>query len=160
MGRCRSCTFEMAGVVVSEYIGINKIFSVDYSSSLPKINAISKMEYLNNAIEKYPSHYFDKPIRFEVLNNKYNIRFSPIIDDTTEVWYCGEPQNGNSLGKIKAGSIGYALAEATDSTGRIWWFVAMSPDSEIYKPIYYDKTISPDTYKLGWISSKFVKEIE
>ena len=117
-------------------IGINKIFNVDYSSKLPKINSISQMQYIIY-YTKLPNNYFDKPIKFEVLNNKYNIRFSPIIDDTTEVYYCGEPEMGNSLGKIKLGSIGYALAEEVDATGRIWWFVAISPDAEIYESIYY-----------------------
>jgi hypothetical protein len=142
-----------------EYLLTNKIFSVDYSSELPKINLISQMQYLNNSIEEYPSSYFEKTIKFEVLNDKYNIRFSPVIDDTTQVWYCGEPQNGNSLGKIKLGSIGYALAEKIDSTGRIWWFVALHPNSKIYESIYYEDDIRPNSYKLGWISSRFVKEI-
>ena len=143
-----------------EYLLTNKIFSVDYSSDLPKINLISQMQYLNNSVEKYPSSYFEKTIEFEVLNDKYNIRFSPVIDDTTQVWYCGVPQNGNSLGKIKSGSTGYALAEKVDTTGRVWWFVALRPNSEIYEPIYYNDDISPNSYKLGWISSRFVKEIK
>jgi hypothetical protein len=148
-----------------EYIRINKIFSVDYSSKLPKINAISQMQYLNNSVEKFPNSYFDKPIKFEVSNNKYNIRFSPVIDDTTEVYYCGEPENGNSLGKIKSGSIGYALAEQVDTTGRIWWYVAMSPNSKIYESVYYNDEVHyyyplNNTYKLGWISSRFVKIID
>ena len=142
-----------------EYILTNKIYSVDYTTNLPKINLISKMQYLRNKIEEYPSNYFDEPIKFKVLNNKYNIRFSPVIDDTTEVWYCGEPQNGNSLGKIKSGSAGYALAESIDTTGRIWWFVALSPDSEIYEPVYNNEEICPNSYKLGWISSRFVEVI-
>ncbi len=142
-----------------EYIGINKIYSIDYSSALPKINLMSQMQFINNSVEEYPSHYFDKTIKFEVLNDQYNIRFSPIVDDITEVGYCGWDENGNSLGKIKSGSIGYALAEKADSTGRIWWFVALQPTTEIYKSIYYDETILPNSYKLGWISSRFVKEI-
>ena len=140
-----------------EYIGINKIYTVDYSSEFPKINLTSQLQYIDKM--EYPSHYFDKPVKFEVLNDKYNIRFSPVIDDTTEVLYCGEPQNGNSLGKIKSGSTGYALAEKVDSTGRIWWYVALHPQSEIYESIYYDETFRPDTYKLGWVSSRFVKAI-
>ena len=151
-------------------IGINKIFTVDYSSKLPKINLITEMQYIkwrfnthsdnndNNA--EYPSHYFDKPIKFEILNDKYNIRFSPFIDGSTEFAHCGQFWDGNSVGKIKFGSIGYALAEKTDSTGRIWWFVAMDPNSVIYESIYYDDKISPNSYKLGWISSRFVKKIE
>jgi hypothetical protein len=118
------------------------------------------MQYLNNNIEQYPSTYFEKLIKFEVLNDNYNIRFAPVIDDTTEVWYCGEPQNGNSMGKIKSGSIGYALAEKVDSSGRVWWFVALEPDSEIIDSLYYDNDIRSDSYRLGWISSRFVKMID
>jgi hypothetical protein len=143
-----------------DYIGINKVFSVDYSAALPKISPINKMQYINNSVEKYPSRYFERPIKFEVLNNKYNIRFSPVIDNTTEVGYCGMEITGNSLGKLKSGSVGYALAESVDSTGRVWWFVAIDPTSEIYESIYYNDTIIPNTYKLGWISSRFVKMIE
>jgi hypothetical protein len=142
-----------------EYIGMNKIFKVDYSSEFPKISLVSQMQYINNSVERYPNHYFDKPIKFKVLNDKYNIRFSPVIDDITEIYYCGELRNGNFLGKIKSGSIGYALAEKIDSTGRIWWFVALNSDTEIYESIYYDETVNSNTYKLGWISSRFVKEI-
>lgn len=142
-----------------EYIRVSKIYSVDYSFALPKITLISQMQYLNNSVEEYPSYYFDKAIKFEVLNDRYNIRFSPVIDDTTEVGYCGWDGNGNSLGKIKSGSIGYALSEKIDSTGRIWWFVALLPKSEIYEPIYYDEATLPNSYKLGWISSRFVREI-
>ena len=140
-----------------DYIGINKIYTVDYSYEFPKINLISQLQYIDRM--EYPSHYFDKPVKVEVLHDKYNLRFSPVIDDTTEVFYCGEPQNGNSLGKIKSGSTGYALAEKVDVTGRIWWYVALHPQSEIYESIYYDETFRPDTYKLGWVSSRFVKAI-
>ena len=140
-----------------EYIERNKIYHVDYSSKLPKVNRINEMQVVHWG--EFPSKYFDNPINFEVLNNKYNIRFSPVIDDTTEVNFCGDERNGNSLGKIKSGSIGYALAEKIDSTGRVWWFVAIDPKSEIYESLYYSDKICPDSYKLGWISSRFVKEI-
>ena len=140
-----------------DYTGTNKIYSVDYSVKLPKINQVSQMEYIYTL--EYPSSYFDKPIKFKVLNDKYNIRFSPIIDDITEVWYCGEPEIGNSLGKIQSGSIGYALAEKADLTGRIWWYVALNPNSKIVESLYSDEKDKPNCYKLGWISSRFVKEI-
>ncbi len=143
-----------------EYIGVNRVYNVDHSATMPEITLISQMQYLNNGVEKYPDHYFHKAIQFEVLNDRYNIRFSPVVDDATEVGYCGELHKGNSLGKIKSGSVGYALSETVDSTGRIWWFVALHPESEISESIYYDQTTLPDSYKLGWISSRFVREIE
>lgn len=143
----------------AESVGINKFFHVDYSSKLPKVNKINEVQYILDRTE-YPNKYFEKPIKFEILNNNYNIRFSPVIDDTTEVYYRGESGTGNSLGKIKSGSIGYALAEKIDLTGRIWWFVVMNPKSEIYESLYYDEQYRPNTYKLGWISNRFVKEIK
>ena len=143
-----------------DYIGTNKIYKVNYCSELPKFDLVSQMQFVNISQEEYPSKYFDKPIKFEILNNKYNIRFSPIIDDTTKVAYCFDLYEGNSLGQIKEGSIGHALAEKRDSTGRIWWFVAMHPNSEIYEQIYYREEIIPNSYKMGWISSRFVKVIQ
>ena len=150
--------FIQDGGCCCDYTGIKKNYIIDYSSELPEINLISQLKYIDRL--EYPSQYFEKPVKFEVLNDKYNIRFSPVIDDITEVFYCGEPQNGNSLGKIKSGSTGYALAEQVDTTGRIWWYVAMLPQSEIYEAMYHDDVINPDFYKLGWISSRFVKEIK
>jgi len=159
-----------SGGCCCDYIEANKVYEVDYSSELPKIHLINQTQYViefyinrwgidtSNKVE-YPSKYFHKPVKFKVLNNKYNIRFSPTIKDIPEIQVCGEVSNGNSLGKIKAGSIGYALAEKTDSTGRIWWFVAMNPNTKFYKSLYYDDKKRPNSYKLGWISSRFVKEI-
>ena len=147
------------------YIGTNKIYTVDYTYELPKINLINKMQYIdtsnyNEIKAMYPSKYFDKYIKFKVLKNNTIIRFSPLINDTTEFGYCGNFQNGNSLGKIKSGSIGYALAEQVDATGRVWWFVAISPNAEIYNSMYYSEKTKPNTYKMGWISSRFVKIID
>jgi len=155
-----------------DYIERNKIYSVDYRSKLPKINLTSQTLYViavymndwggyPDLYVEYPSKYFDKPIKFEVVNDKCDIRFSPMINDTTKVWNCVKKlRNGNSLGEIKIGSIGYALAEEVDSTGRVWWFVAISPNAEIYNSMYYTEKTKPNTYKMGWISSRFVKIIE
>jgi hypothetical protein len=151
-----------------DYTVRNQIIRFDYSSTIPKIDHISAMQYMrggewSSITPDYPSHYFDNPIKFEVLNDNYNIRFSPLIDDTTQVWI-GKERNGNSLGKIKAGSIGYALGEEVDSTGRIWWFVAMNPDTKIDESVFYDDLGRGDEieiapYRLGWISSRYVKKV-
>ena len=142
-----------------------KIYSIDYSTELPTFNLVSQMQFVDYLSQEYPSNYFDKPIKFAVLNDKYNLRYSPVIDNTEGDGFCGEPRTGNILGKIKAGSIGYALAEKEDSTGRIWWFAALHPNSEIEESVYYDFSYyagfsRSNSYKLGWISSRFVKEID
>jgi hypothetical protein len=141
-----------------EYIVRNKIYSVNNNSKLPKIQLINQLQYIERT--EFPVKYFDKPIKFEVSNNNYKIRFSPVIDDTTEVGYCGELRNGNWLGKIKSGTLGYALSEKSDTTGRIWWFVAIVPDSQLSESLYFDIKEESKSYKLGWISSRYVKRIE
>ena len=143
-----------------DYVLINKIYTIEYTFNQPQIKLISQMRYPNIGIEEYPDCYFERPVKFEVLNDRYNIRLSPVIDDVTESSYCGEIRAGNSLGKIKSGSIGYALAEKSDSTGRVWWFVALCSDSEIYESIYYDCDNTQNDYKLGWISSKYAKRVD
>ncbi len=141
-----------------EYIVNNKIYSVNNNLKIPSFQLISKLQYIERT--ELPVKYFDKPIKFEISNNNYKIRLSPLLDDTTEIGYCGELRKGNWVGKIKSGTLGYALSEKSDATGRIWWFVAIVPNSQLSESLFYDVKEEPESYKLGWISSRFVKRIE
>lgn len=141
-----------------DYTDRNKIYEVDYSSKIPSLRIVSQLQYINNTV--FPESYFNKPVKFEVINNNYNIRLSPVIDDTTHNGYCGELRNGNYTGKLKSGDTGYALAEKKDATGRTWWYVAINPNEKILESLYFDAQDEPKSYKLGWISSRYVKIIE
>jgi hypothetical protein len=141
-----------------EVITTNKIYNVNYSSGIPKFELQSQMQFMNQG--ELPVSYFDRPIKFSILNNDYNIRLAPLIDDTTEVYYCGLPRKGNGLGKLSAGTIGYGLSQKTDSTGRVWWFVAITPETVIKESMFHDSKDEPRDYKLGWISSRYIKKLE
>lgn len=104
---------------------------------------------------------------FKVLQEKYNLRKTPLIDN--EVKY---DIKGNIILELTTGDTGIALAEKTDDTGRVWWFVKVQ--NNIEKPLdeffYIDskeekyrikkgKTLTINQPMFGWISSRFVKEI-
>jgi hypothetical protein len=136
---------------------INKVFSVNYNSDIPKFELLNQQKFLH--VFELPDKYLDKPIKFSVLNNNYNIRFAPIIDDSTEIDEC-EQFIGNVIGKVQNSAEGYCLAQKTDSTGRIWWYVAFKPETKIKSVFKYYSKYEPKEYKLGWISSRFVKIIK
>jgi hypothetical protein len=140
-----------------EYIIRNYIYEFNYETSIPKIELINSFQYLKDT--ELPISYLEQPIEFKVLQNKYNIRTSTNLNDTTTLFDCGEIVTGNVLGKISSESIGYALSEKTDATGRIWWYVALKPETTIFNSRFYDPEEEAKSFKLGWISSRFVEKL-
>ena len=107
-----------------------------------------------------PARYMDRQRPFTVSNDRYLLRESPGIDPKTadgEDWYRWEG-HGNALAEYGRGARGIALAEQTDSTGRVWWFVRMDGGTP---PISAQLTPAPDdplpTDRLGWMSSRFLR---
>ncbi|AFU70595.1 hypothetical protein P700755_004045 [Psychroflexus torquis ATCC 700755] len=84
------------------------------------------------------------PKKFKVLNEAYSLRDSPqILDD-------------NILATFTAGDLGYALAERTDNTGRVWWFVFML-NNQTNDRTFYDYAYEDSYFSVGWMSSRFVE---
>ncbi|HYW10331.1 MAG TPA: hypothetical protein VE871_00175, partial [Longimicrobium sp.] len=72
-----------------------------------------------------PTAFMPTPRRFTVNNDRYLLRATPGIDPPAkdgEDWYPWEG-HGNALAEYGRGARGIALAERTDATGRVWWFV-------------------------------------
>ncbi|OFY08316.1 MAG: hypothetical protein A2W99_07000 [Bacteroidetes bacterium GWF2_33_16] len=116
-------------------------------------------DYVSETV--FPETYFEKPIAFKTVREKYNLRFSPVIDDTSEVARPYEDY-GNTVRTYPANSIGYAIAEKKDETGRIWWFVRMDNKTAIgleYTRKVGDNSEEP-TFSLGWMSNRFVEIID
>jgi len=179
------------GTYFEELLKVNgKIHQVsDYDSNLPfsfTLNNYGCCGGFDNVLEKYilvlengsysyklqsrenfvfetefPETYFKKPIAFKTVKEKYNLRFSPEIDDTSAI---ARPYNayGNTVWIYPSNSIGFAIAETKDKTGRIWWFVKM--DNKTAKGLEYTSEVGTNskepTFSLGWISSNFVEKIE
>ncbi|MBN2572596.1 MAG: hypothetical protein JXA68_10745 [Ignavibacteriales bacterium] len=105
-----------------------------------------------------PKTRFKKPIGFKTINDKYYLRLNPYINDTIIL---DHDEEGNIFAEYPKDSEGFAIAEQTDETGRIWWFVIMKNN---IKPIW-DLYVNGDnneepSYYLSWISSRFVQRIE
>jgi hypothetical protein len=107
-----------------------------------------------------PSRFMDRPRRFTVNNERYLLRDSPGIDTPPangEDWHLWEG-HGNALAEYARGARGIALAEQTDATGRVWWFVLMDgrtgPQDAQFGGIQ-DDPLRMD--RVGWMSSRFLQ---
>jgi hypothetical protein len=107
-----------------------------------------------------PTAFLDRPRRFTVSNDRYLLRDSPGIDTPPangEDWYLWEG-HGNAIAEYGRGARGIALAEQTDATGRVWWFVLMDgrtwPLHAQFAEIH-DDALRMD--RVGWMSSRFVQ---
>lgn len=141
----------------AEIIHQNYTFNADFRD---KLNPL-KRSCSSQAYEKlvWPNNYNKTPLEFRTITTHYNLRFEPKLDDSTN--YEIEPGlfMGNSIGKIIQNSTGFALAEKTDETGRVWWFVALNSYNSLKNTLYYTNKNQPNSYYLGWISSRFVEKL-
>ncbi len=109
---------------------------------------------------------------FKVLNDKYNLRKTPQIDNGNDSDNSYDEQNGNVILELAKGDKGVAMAEYKDKTGRIWWFVRM--DNNIKKNIadYYFIDSEQEKARLkdgksprinkpvyGWLSSRYIEVV-
>jgi hypothetical protein len=110
---------------------------------------------------KIPDKKFDMPIMFEIVNERYNMRTEPEIINIEPHSAPFDPiENQNISASFTTGDTGVAIAESTDSTGRIWWLVIMdNKPSTNYPTIFYEGNNDIFDYKtLGWISSRYIKK--
>jgi hypothetical protein len=140
----------------------HKIYDISYDK---KSNPTFKQIYQGIVIyeAKLPDSILDTPLRFEVLNQAYNIRSAPEKDDTSyQHWnndggdVKGITYTGNIIGKLVKGSRGMALAKAVDASGREWLYVEIDNDYLLANDVIYIENKFPSKLK-GWISSRFVK---
>ena len=111
----------------------------------------------------FPDNLWDDAKKFNVINDTYKLRYSPIINDDTLMWYQPEKElTGNTISEYTRGDIGYAIADSSDYTGRIWWFVLMAPKSEIKNNILEPRLSNKKSqnYQLGWMSNRYLNALE
>lgn len=142
------------------YIDYGKIYQIVFDKpNIPDFVQIYQEASIH--FGENPDTLLEKPTRFIVLNNNYNIRFAPIIDDTSfQIWDDERTLkfHGNIIGKLPKGARGYALGKKRDSSSREWWYVEID---EEYFPIGYAFTKENEKFPTkvtGWISSRFVTE--
>ncbi|MDD2983014.1 MAG: hypothetical protein PHQ74_06470 [Crocinitomicaceae bacterium] len=105
--------------------------------------------------------------RFEVLNTPYYLRHSPeFVSGISDIDFEFKPLVGQNIGQniaaiYQKGDQGTVYSETTDSTGRVWWFVVMDSKPDFKNMLFYDGNNEFDDYQpIGWMSSKFLKELE
>jgi hypothetical protein len=143
----------------ADYRDTKRIYEITYDkANFPSF--VKMYQGMSIYQEEKPDTLLDKPLRFEVLNDHYNIRSIPAVDDTSEQIWTAEndlPFVGNVIGKLPKGARGTAIAKKTDATGREWWYVEM--DEEFF-PLGLAFTKRDEDYPtkvIGWVSSRFVK---
>lgn len=104
-----------------------------------------------------PARFMDAPRRFTVSSDRYLLRAGPRIDDSADAVWPRWEGRGNALAEYGRGARGTAIAERTDSTGRVWWFVRMAAETPPRHAQITDHTESHvPTDRLGWMSSRFL----
>ena len=144
----------------ADYVDFNKIYQLDYLSDAPKFKLVYLTSNLHNGY--FPKKYFSSPVYFEVLNDNYKMRKSPIIDDTTKNAVQDIQFKGNNIDTLMKGTKGRAIASQTDKTGRVWWLVEIDTTYKKFGVLFYDP-LGDSTHtasKMGWISSRFVKRLD
>lgn len=135
----------------------NSVYQVIYNSqNRPSFDKIfQSVEVIEELVK--PKNFFDQPIQFVVNNEGYKLRLAPEIDDEVEFHWV--EITGNTFATLKQGTIGTALAEQTDETGRVWWYVSVDLDSNLQNCIIRAPNEFP-TKVIGWLSSRYVTKKE
>ncbi|HMH33344.1 MAG TPA: hypothetical protein VK543_09960 [Puia sp.] len=143
------------------YLEFHKIYNINYNKSNdPTFEQIYQSIVIYEAI--LPDSILESPLRFEVLNQAYNIRSAPQKDDSSfQHWNNdGDTQSrtyhGNIIGKLVKGARGMALAKTVDTSGREWLYVEIDKEYLLANDIIYSENKFPTKLK-GWISGCFVK---
>ncbi len=98
---------------------------------------------------------------FETEHELYRLRTKPIIDNKVPNKN-STPHDGvgNIVVEFAKGTKGIALAESTDETGRVWWFVIISKTAKTESSIFHNGDNNKESYEFaGWMSSRYVKEL-
>lgn len=137
------------------YVDHLQTFDFNPKTNLFEIqSALAKINYTD-----IPEVWLE-PFRFEIQKTPYNLRYSPeILKVRAQDSPFYDPIKGENIAAIfQAGNKGTAYAESIDSTGRLWWFVAMDEMPKSGEVIYYDGNNDFENYQpIGWISSKYVE---
>jgi hypothetical protein len=133
------------------------VYNVRYNNqNKPVFTKVFQSIEVSDELTK-PKEYLSDPIQFKVDNDGYKLRLEPALNDTTE--YHWLEITGNTFATLKAETLGTALAEQTDETGRIWWYVALDFNSNVQNCILSTPDEFP-TKIIGWLSSRYVTEID
>jgi len=147
------------------WVSIKTYSPVFSEGKLTKYECVSQLFYPEDYYYyeegiKYLPDSFTVQIPFEVTSEQYNMRNMPgFLPDNESGNY--EMFENNVVAIYPKGSLGVALAEKTDETGRVWWFVVMGrypePDTKAAVPMF---DFLPINQLSGWMSSRYLKRLD
>lgn len=145
-----------------EYIDFNSVYEVSYEGAVPHFRVVYLTANMDHSY--MPKKYFDKPIHFVVMDDKYKMRMTPNVADTVidDFSFPGRKfKTENIIDTLVKGTKGRAIASQTDNTGRIWWFAEIDSAYKKYGHSFYEQRFDPKlrSSRMGWISSRFVKQV-
>lgn len=142
----------------ADYRSFVKFYDVKLEKGELKFKFQAKFQYIQNT--NLPQLYCDTLKQIKVLNNMYNLRSMPWVDDTSSYGYEGQEVKGNVLGKLPKDAKALVLAKEFDATNRLWYFVAVLPKCDLTQTVFFEDPKEIKSYKCGWISSRFVVELK
>ncbi|WP_422358746.1 hypothetical protein [Reichenbachiella sp.] len=135
-----------AGEVHTLYVYLAYVTSTIKLVNLSIINFMEETSESSNSI---------KSTRFTTVNPEYKLRATPEINPDFNSWM--GTFDGNTCAIYPKGSRGVAVAESTDETGRVWWFVIMDNNIAPIKSLMYFGDKPMMSKSMGWMSSRFVE---
>lgn len=139
----------------AEYVEQELVYSFDKELE-------HKLSFHRARIGALPDKYeiLNSPIEFTIENDVYKLRGEPIIDDTGSFVY-DYIDEGNMMAIFEKGTRGRAWAKDNSDPDREWWYVEMEPikdtlDFDLFKN--YDE--QGQLRRMGWMSSRFLKEMK
>ena len=137
---------------------VTHLETFQYNSKLESFEIVKSLAKIDETV--LPKTQIE-PVKFKVLNEKYNLRFSPeIVTGLKSGSFDFDPiENQNIIAVYSTGDTGTAIAESIDETGRVWWFVIMDSYPDKSKSVFYKGNNKFDSYNpVGWISNRFVEK--
>lgn len=142
----------------ADYVTYKKQYTVSFPGSKPVFKQIRQIAFISEGA--VPDSMFTAPFKFVILNNNYNFRCAPFIDDSSShEWSDASAPKGNVIGKFSEGAICTALGKKIDDTGREWWYIETATDCVINESAFYTGDKLP-TNKRGWVSNRFVQALQ
>lgn len=153
-GKIKSLTMLNPGCC-AEYVEQELVYTFDKELK-------HKLTFHRARIGALPDKYeiLDIPIGFSIENDVYKLRGEPKIDESGTFVY-DYVNEGNMMAIFERGTTRRAWAKDNSDPDREWWYVEMEPikdslDFDMFK--YYDE--QGLLRRMGWMSSRFLKEIE
>lgn len=138
---------------------VNHLLTYSWSPIYSEYQVIDDIAFIDGT--EWPLN-FSLRQRFKTTAEYYRLRSSPIIDNSK---YSNNERDFDAIGNILAefpeGTEGTALAEKTDETGRVWWFVYFDPISRPSNSLFHGSSNYEGLFKFaGWTSSRYVEKID